>query len=185
MGIDREIFLESVSKELSDSLIGINPMQLDNLVKLIVSGKRVFTAGAGQSALMMRVLAMMLMQAGFTSYVVGDVTTPGIQADDVLIAASYSGTTKTTLQYISQSKARNAKIGLFTADYNSQAAALADTIVVIKSASDKNSKTPSVIYEGDGFVQVLMPLVHCVVRFAGEMTGVTEDTMIFNHANLE
>ena len=116
---------------------------------------------------------------------VGDVTTPSIQANDVLIAASYSGTTKTTLQYITQGKARNAKIGLFTANRTSPAASQADALVIIQSASDKKSGKPSVIFEGDGFVQVLMPLVHCVARFAAEISGATEDVMIRNHANLE
>ena len=185
MVTDRKLFLKTVSEELSDSLTGIDQTQLDDLVKLIVSGKRVFTAGAGQAALMMKVLAMMLMQAGFSAYVVGDATTPSIQEGDVLIAASYSGTTKTTLHFISQAKARNVKVGLFTANKNSEAAKLADAVVVIHSASDENSKKPTVLYEGDGFVQTLMPLAHCVARFAGEAIGATEAVMIHNHANLQ
>lgn len=45
--------------------------------------------------MIMRTFAMRLMQIGFRSYVVFDTNTPAIEAGDLLIAGSGSGTTET------------------------------------------------------------------------------------------
>ena len=183
--MEKSAFVKAVSLELSESLACIDSAQLDSIVELIVSGKRVYTFGAGQAGLMMKVLAMMLVQAGFTAYIIGDVTTPSMNKDDVLIAASYSGTTKSTLLFATQAKEKGASIGVITADLRAPLADIADVAVEIRSRSDKSSNMKSVLYEGDGFIQSLMPLVHCIARLAGDAIGATEETMLENHANIE
>ena len=182
---DAKEYRRAVAGELAEALMGVEQEELDQLVELIVSGRRIFVTGAGQSLLMMRVLAMMLMQSGFTAYVVGDVTTPSLQKGDVLLAASYSGTTPSTSWFVEKARERKGRIGLFTATQDSSMAAGAEVKVIIRCASDGGNGRESVSYDGDGFVQTLMPLAHCVARLAGERIGATEATMVYNHANIE
>lgn len=99
---DKVLFRKKVSEELAEALACVDQTELDGMIDLLVHSKRIFITAAGASLLSMRFLAMMLMQSGFTAYVVGDVTTPSFQEGDALIAASYSGKTITTMQYVQQ-----------------------------------------------------------------------------------
>ena len=63
------------------------------LAQAVQAHRRIFVCGAGRSRLMLMAFTMRLTQMGYTAFVAGDVTTPAITADDLLIAASASGTT--------------------------------------------------------------------------------------------
>lgn len=63
------------------------------LAQAVQSHCRIFVSGAGRSRLMLMAFAMRLTQMGYTAFVAGDVTTPAITANDLLIVASASGTT--------------------------------------------------------------------------------------------
>ena len=63
------------------------------LAQSVQAHRRIFVSGAGRSRLMLMAFAMRLTQMGYTAFVAGDVTTPAITADDLLIVASASGTT--------------------------------------------------------------------------------------------
>jgi len=182
---DAGFFRKQLAEELYEAICGIDQSEIDELIQLIVKGRRIFVTGAGQSLLMMKVLGMMLVQNGFTAYVVGDAATPSLQEGDVLIAASSSGTTKSTRLFVEKAKALHGKIGLFTATESSPMADIADAIVMIRHASDGGNGRESVSYEGDGFIQTLLPLVHCIARLAGERIGSSEEVTIRNHANIE
>jgi 6-phospho-3-hexuloisomerase len=63
------------------------------LAQSVQAHRRIFVSGAGRSRLMLMAFAMRLTQMGYIAFVAGDVTTPAITADDLLIVASASGTT--------------------------------------------------------------------------------------------
>ena len=64
-----------------------------HLVQAVQAHRRIFVCGAGRSRLMLMAFAMRMTQMGYTVFVAGDVTTPAITTEDLLIAASASGTT--------------------------------------------------------------------------------------------
>jgi 6-phospho-3-hexuloisomerase len=182
---DWSLFRTAVADELKDAILSIDQSGLDDLVDSMVSARRIFTAGVGQAGLLAKVLAMMVVQLGKAAFSVGDVTTPSIQEGDLLIIISYSGTTKTCCVFAKQAKSLNIRLALVTAHCDSEIAKLADTVVLVRSASDDIDKRASVNYTGDGFVQVMMPLIYCIVRMTGQKISAGEETMIKNHANLE
>ena len=63
------------------------------LAQAVQTHQRIFVCGAGRSRLMLMAFAMRLTQMSYTAFVAGDVTTPAITADDLLVIASASGTT--------------------------------------------------------------------------------------------
>ena len=63
------------------------------LAQSVQAHRRIFVSGAGRSRLMLMAFAMRLTQMGYIAFVAGDVTTPAITADDLLIVASASGIT--------------------------------------------------------------------------------------------
>ncbi|KKG09185.1 6-phospho 3-hexuloisomerase [Methanosarcina sp. 2.H.T.1A.6] len=64
------------------------------MLQKILGGERVFLMGAGRSGLVAKAFAMRLMHLGFTVYVVGETTTPAVRPQDVVIAISGSGETR-------------------------------------------------------------------------------------------
>ncbi len=79
--------------EMGHAASRIDYAQVSRLADEISGAERVFLAGAGRSGLVLRMAAMRLMHLGKTVHVAGDTTTPAINAGDLLIVASGSGTT--------------------------------------------------------------------------------------------
>jgi 6-phospho-3-hexuloisomerase len=64
------------------------------MLQKIIEGKRIFVMGAGRSGLVAKAFGMRLMHLGFSVYVVGETTTPAVRPDDVVVAISGSGETR-------------------------------------------------------------------------------------------
>src|SRR5208283_1106304 len=65
------------------------------MLQKTIDGNHIFVMGAGRSRLVAKAFAMRLMQLGLSVYVVGETTTPAVLPQDVVIAISRSGETRT------------------------------------------------------------------------------------------
>ena len=184
-----EALIEQVLSEIETSVRLVSTESLDDASGLIAEARRIFIAGAGRSGLVMRALGIRLLHLGKTVYVVGEPTTPSIQATDLLIIGSGSGQTS-TLRVIAQ-KAHNlgAKILLFTTAPDSPLADMADHTVVIPAPSLKDSKEvhtlESVQPMGTLFEQSLLIMCDSLVLMLMEQLDISADQMRERHANLE
>ncbi|MBM3264606.1 MAG: 6-phospho-3-hexuloisomerase [candidate division Zixibacteria bacterium] len=156
--------------------------------RAIRQARRIFVAGAGRSGLMMRAFAMRLMHLGFPVYVVGDTTTPGIQAGDLLLIGSGSGKTPSLVGYADRAKTQGAKIGLITARSDTALAHTADFALALGAPTPKAPKSDEVSSAqpmGALFEQSLLIALEALVMLLMEETGQTSETMFARHANLE
>lgn len=128
---------QNILQELENSLCSINPVETEKLINAIISANKVFVTGAGRSLLMVRALAMRLMQLGLDAHVVGETVTPAISSEDLLIVGSGSGETGTLKVIVKNAKEIRSRIGLITLNPNSSIGKLADVIVKIKATSTK------------------------------------------------
>ncbi|MBW7456512.1 6-phospho-3-hexuloisomerase, partial [Paenibacillus sepulcri] len=78
-------YTDKIIGELSRSLRAVPEDAVEQLAEGILASRKIFVAGAGRSGLMMKALAMRLMQAGLDAHVVGETITPGIAKEDMLI----------------------------------------------------------------------------------------------------
>jgi 6-phospho-3-hexuloisomerase len=62
---------KKIAEELSSTLSRLDWDETEALAAAVIKAKKTYVAGAGRSLLMIRALAMRLMQTGFTAYVVG------------------------------------------------------------------------------------------------------------------
>ena len=180
----------AITEELKSILLDINEAQLETLITSIRSADRIFVAGAGRSRLMICGFAMRLMQAGFTSYVVGETVTPGINGNDLLIIASGSGSTGTLTTIAQKCKKIGAQLALITASAHSPIGSLADYVLEIPTSTSKmDAATPrttiqpggsafeqSALLVGDALAAMLLP---------GGDTDHQNKLLMGNHANLE
>ncbi|WMW21661.1 6-phospho-3-hexuloisomerase [Methanolobus mangrovi] len=97
----------------------------------LMGAKRVFVMGAGRSGLVGRAFAMRLMHLGLTSHVVGETTTPAVSKDDVVIAISGSGQTRSVANLGKVAKDIGAKLVTITSNADSTLGELSDTVIVL------------------------------------------------------
>ncbi|NLZ75464.1 MAG: SIS domain-containing protein [Erysipelotrichia bacterium] len=180
-----EDIYNKILEQLKQTCAGINENDIDGLIEEIFKSKKIFIGGAGRSLLMMRSLAMRLMQFGFNSYVVGDTTTPAIREGDLLILGTNSGETKNLKSYCAVAKENNARISVITSNPQSTIGKQADNVVVFNRIIDEEKIQSS----GSTFEQSL--LIFCdalIVKIyqTGRLGNEEVDKFIrIRHANLE
>ena len=116
---------KAVLVEIERTLERVDPEAVERMVQFLLDARTVFIAGAGRSGLMIRSFAMRLAHLGRSVQVVGDVTTRGIGAGDVLLVASGSGETRGILAMAQSAVENGGKVGVITIFPESSLARLA------------------------------------------------------------
>jgi 6-phospho-3-hexuloisomerase len=109
--------LEEAAEDLVRVLRGVKAADLRAFEEAVLSSHRAFVTGLGRTGLMMRGFAMRLMHLGRRAYHVGDVITPAIRRDDLLIIGSRTG--------------RSPVVAVVTANPQSMVARRADVVLAI------------------------------------------------------
>ncbi|MFP3720565.1 6-phospho-3-hexuloisomerase [Niallia circulans] len=89
--------LTAIQQEIQVVLSQVNENLLIDTAALIRERRRIFVVGEGRSGLMAKSFAMRLMHLGATVYVVGETITPALSSEDILVAISGSGKTKSVI----------------------------------------------------------------------------------------
>jgi 6-phospho-3-hexuloisomerase len=181
--------LATITAEISDCLIRVSPESMEAALEELAAAPRIFVAGMGRSGLGIRAFAMRLMHLGKRAYVVGETTTPGIAAGDLLAIGSGSGRTEGLLAVARQARELGARVLLITIDPHSPMASLADCVVAIPAPSPRVQAEcrvrPSIQPLGSLFEQCLLLLLDALVVHLLQREGVDPGEMWARHANLE
>jgi 6-phospho-3-hexuloisomerase len=184
-----DYLIETVLAEITTCLHLVSGESLTKAGAMIEDAPRIFVSGAGRSGLIMRALGTRLMHLGKTIYVVGESTTPSIQAGELLILGSGSGQTPTLLTIAQKARSQGAIILLFTTNPTSPLAKWADQYIALPAPSledvaegrDGKSMQPM----GTLFEQSLLVLCDIIVLWIMRRSGVSASQMRMRHANLE
>lgn len=182
--------------ELRSVISNISPDDCETFEQEVFRAKRIFVVAAGRSLLAMKFFAMRLMQIGFTTYIVGDVCTPSIQAGDLLIVGSGSGETPSILRITQKAKSIGARVAVMTKNDKSAIAMLADSSVQLNtrtriregSATSKGQNDAdycSIRPSGNPFEQSIVIFSDAVICSLMCKLGRGTDYIAANHANLE
>jgi 6-phospho-3-hexuloisomerase len=156
------------------------------IIPLIQQAERVFVVGAGRTGLALKAAAMRLMHLGLTVFVVGETTTPAIQAGDLLLAGSGSGTTSTIVKAAEKAKAAGAQVVAISTTTDSPLAALATLVVVLPAAQKQDhGGTISQQYAGSLFEQSVLLLTDAIFQTLWALDGTPAEELWKRHANLE
>ncbi|MBP6034003.1 MAG: 6-phospho-3-hexuloisomerase [Candidatus Moranbacteria bacterium] len=179
--------ITGILEEIGNVLEKIDERQINELVRGILSARKIVVCGAGRVGMATRGFGMRLGHLGLQAYTLGDAVVPSISEGDLFLVSSGSGETQTIYDLVEIAKKNGAKVSLVTGNPESRMGKLADTIVEIKAPS----KTKSI----EGFIsiqpmttlneQCLGIFYDAVVLDLMEKMNETHDSMWARHSNLE
>jgi len=144
-----EYTMKQILDEIEGVVQGISHESLEQIAVQLQSAKRIFVAGEGRSGLMAKSFAMRLMHLGATVFVVGETTSPAVQADDTLVLVSGSGKSKSVVWTAEKAQELGCEIIVFTSNVESELAKAASSIVHVPAATK---------YRRDGERESIQPL---------------------------
>lgn len=181
--------IDTVADEISTVLSNVREEEALSLSTHLQEAKRIFVYGEGRSGLMGKAFAMRLMHGGFEVYAVGETITPSISENDLLVAISGSGSTRTILEFASKAKEAGANIFLVTTNKESKIASICSGVLVIPAATKKRRpEEPSTIQPlGNQFDQSVHLVLDAVIIATIEQSDGknTHEKMAERHSNLE
>lgn len=132
-----------MASSIEDTARAMNQGNASRFLDEILNAKRIYLAGAGRSGLVARAFAQRLMHLGFESYVIGETITPAFGREDVLVAFSGSGETRSVVDACETAREIGGKICLITSTPDSHIGRMADCIVEIGNNRLKDTDIPS------------------------------------------
>jgi 6-phospho-3-hexuloisomerase len=181
--------IELISDSEKDSMIDI-------LLNARKEGRRIFVVGAGRSGLVAKAFAMRLTHMGFDVYVIGETITPPMRRDDILLAVSGSGRTKTVVAVAETARSIGARVVAITTYPDSPLGRVSDLVVRIPGRTKLAVEEDYIVRQVRGLHEPLAPLgtlfeVTTMIFLDGVVVelmhrlGITEEEMKEKHANIE
>ncbi len=174
--------LEILEKKIESSHISIT-----ELVENIYTANRIFIVGTGRSGLIGKLFAVRLMHIGKLVYIVGEVTTPKIRKDDLLIAITGSGSTSMIISNVKVAKSVGAKVLALTARNDSLVEKYSNEVIVfnMKAKYDKNSEEDNIMPLGSAFELSALVTLEASIADLIVKLGIDESFLRERHTNLE
>ena len=167
------------------------------MLQKIIDGNQVFVMGAGRSGLVAKAFAMRLMHLGLSVYVVGETTTPAVVPQDIVIAISGSGETRTIVDLGKLAKDIGSTLITITSKKDSALGKISDIAVIIPSKK-KNDPDEAGYLErhmrgdyknmpplGTSFEITSLVFLDSVVGQLIMLTGASEAELKSRHTNIE
>jgi 6-phospho 3-hexuloisomerase len=174
---------ESILESIKFKFIKSN-ISLDCFTDYLYSANRVFIVGVGRSGLVGKLFTMRLMHIGKMVYMVGEVTTPKIKKDDLMVAISGSGSTSTVVRSAKIAKSAGAKIFTLTAKENSPLAKLSDDILLFNVKS-KFDGVDNLLPLGTAFELITLLTLESTISHLMERLNINEEFLKERHTNFE
>lgn len=181
-------YYDVILDEVDRTLKKISSKKANALIEMISDSKRVFITGAGRTGLIMKAFAIRLMQMGFEVHVLGEPTTPAIEASDMLLIGSGSGETESLIVIAGKAKKIGAKIALVTMSRESALGKTADMALVIPakgSKLDADAASDSVQPMCNLFEQSLLIFLDSLSMSIMDYNKIDKKTLYEKHTNLE
>lgn len=183
--------VQKIIQELEQLAQLIQEEELHRVATMLVHTKyenqRIFLAGAGRSGCVVKAFANRLLHLGLLCYVVGDLTTPPIQKDDILFVLSGSGKTSSLVSMSKKAKQMEAKIVTITLQENGDIGMMADACIVLAGTTRLQNKESfhSIQPTGSSFEQLAWLTCDALVMILKENLHMSNEDLLKHHANLE
>ena len=171
----------------------VDETSLGQVVSLITRVKKIYVLGIGHSGMFAKILAMKLNHVGLIAYTVFDEINPPMTKDDLFIAISQSGQTKTIISLVEKAKSIGGQVLGIGANADSELAKMADAFLQLdKKAEGVSFSGLSGIGEkkhenlsGTLFGFNMYVLFYTLVIMIAQQRGETAESIDGRHQNLQ
>jgi len=193
--------VKDVSKWILSGINGViqavDEKEIDEMINTLMNVRenKILILGSGRSGFVGRAFALRLMHLGFNIYISGETITPALSPDDLVIAISGSGVTRTVVAQAEVAKEVGSKVIAVTSHPDSPLAKYADRIVVVKGRtkidSDFDYERRQITGEHDTaplgtmFELSVMVFLDCIIADLMRRLNMKEIDMRKRHANTE
>jgi len=194
-------FVKEVSKWILSGINGViqavDEEEIEDMINVIMEARdnKILILGSGRSGFVGRAFALRLMHIGFNIYVSGETITPALSPDDLVIAISGSGVTRTIVAQAEVAKEVGSKVIAVTSHPESPLVKYADKIVEVKGRTkidgveDYESRQIMGAHDtaplGTMFELSTMVFFDCIIADLMRRLGVSEIDLRKRHANAE
>jgi 6-phospho-3-hexuloisomerase len=185
--------LEEFSKNAEGVFDAVDEQELEEVIEAILGAKKIYVLGIGHSGFLGRIFAMKLNHVGLRAYSVFDEINPPFDRDDLFIAISQSGETRTITTLAEKAKKLGGRVLGVTSARKSTLSSLADAQLTIEKV-DEHVSFEALGRIGDlqnqNFLGALFGfnifiLFYAVIIMLAERLGESADTINARHANLQ
>lgn len=177
--------INEIISELDKSSSALSDDKMQVFMDAIDAHARIFVYGTGRSGLMLKALAMRLMQMGYTAFVVGETTTPSIGKGDILIVASASGETGSVVAAAASGKKQGAEVLSISSNGESSLAKICPPLIRIESATKFAASRASIQPLGSLFEQMLLLVFDALILKMSRRSEGENERMAAHHASIE
>lgn len=173
--------------EMGVVLVAALPDQMTAMAAPILAAKRIALYGVGREGLMIKSLAMRLFHLGMDAHMVGDMTTPPIGPDDLLIVSAGPGGFSTVEGLIGVAKDAGAQTLCVTAEPSGSAPQAVDHIIHLPAQTMANDQSgeASILPMGSLFEATQFVFFELLILHLRDTLNITPEAMRANHTNLE
>ena len=172
-------FADQAAGEIAAAIAAVDGESVDSLVETLMNAHRVFVSGVGRSGLVGRAIAMRLMHIGLSAYAVGEVSTPGIDSGDLLLAITATG--RGTIENQCQVAV---KAGAAVAVISTRSTGAIHDLAEVAVLLPIRSAVPTQQHAGSLFEQSALVIGDAVCREIQGRRGVPTAELDRRHANL-
>lgn len=179
-------YATAIARETAQCVSEIKEEEARRFYEDIRSAKRVYAWAPGRCGSILRCFIMRLMHLGFTTYFVGDTTTPAIGKGDLLLIACSAGYNVGIASIAERARGFGAKVVLFTIVPESLCQRNSDYTVIIPGATAAQGGIGHSIQPGGGkYEESLLIFLDAVIATLNHDMGDVLSQGIQLHANLE
>ncbi|RKP51852.1 SIS domain-containing protein [Pararobbsia silviterrae] len=179
---------EAALAELGRTVTRIRDDDIERLIERIAQARHVAVFGCGREGLQIKGFAMRLFHLGRSVSVVGDMTTPALGPEDLLLVTAGPGELPTALTMTQVARRAGARVLVITAQPAGSVPAAATDVVVVPAqtmADDQGDQVTSILPMGSIFEGSLFVLFEIAILRLKAKLGVGDAQMRANHTNLE
>ena len=177
--------LMDIVAELKNASVQMPEEKIDQFIEAVDTHERIVVYGTGRSGLMLKALAMRLMQMGYQSYVVGETTTPSVGKGDLLIVASASGETQSVCSAADDGAKQGTDVLVITGSKESTLSRNHEPLIRIEAATKFSESKASIQPLGSLFEQMLLLIFDAVILKMSSKNADTNKKMAKRHASIE
>ncbi|MGD1060106.1 MAG: 6-phospho-3-hexuloisomerase [Methanomassiliicoccales archaeon] len=169
-----------IVNEAQRALEAVDDKAIEQFVDAIIGAKKIFAYGVGRSGLVAKAFSVRLVQMGLDVHIIGETTTPIVEAGDLVIIVSNTGETMSAIQTANIVGRIGAKVALVTSNAHSKLASASSIVVEIPVRRDENR--PKLAPLGTLFEASSFLLLDSLVPVLMQKLDQTEHMMRRRHA---